>query len=68
MRDLHSKDPTQERCPRVDHAGYTAPAWQHYLHHEHQEPLWSERSKSLTVVGTDHTDNLACSGTWSSKI
>ena len=31
VRDLYSTDPTQEICPRSDHADYTAPTRLHVL-------------------------------------
>ena len=33
MQDLSSTDPTQEKCPTVDHADYTAPTRQYKLDH-----------------------------------
>ena len=33
MQDLHNINPTQETCPTVDYARYTAPTLQHGLDH-----------------------------------
>ena len=53
----------------IDHAGYTAPTRQHELYHtdhtDHTNHTDQEyiclpgRSRSCTVVGTDHTDHLS---------
>ena len=44
VQDLFSTDPTQETCPAVDHADYTAPTRQH-------DPGHADHTDH-----TDHTD------------
>ena len=48
VQDLYSTYPTQETCPRSDHADYTVPTRQRELDHTDQELTCSERSESCS--------------------
>ena len=43
----YSTGATQETCPAIDHAGYTAPTRQHELDHTDQEFIYLSALKDL---------------------
>ena len=59
-QDLYNTDPTQETCPTVDHAEYTAPTRQCELDHTDQGSICPDRSRSCRA----NRWSVRCAGTF----